>query len=105
MLDPLVEIVLEIDDVRYRKIYEERSNYIIRPVEDNRYTIIKSRRAYNVEIEPGPPLRAVCDCPDWRFNAKKKGIPCKHIWLVAHSMGLVDFPDQEDKDDEKPEDE
>lgn len=90
----MAEVVLDVTDVRFMKVVASRSDYTVEKVTPTSFIVRKGASTYFVNLEKadGKPLVASCNCPDWNFHARKFGVPCKHIWLVAEQEGLVSFP-------------
>lgn len=86
------EIVLDVTDMRFAKVARSKDQYTIETVSEGRFIVRKDPSVYYVGLDRTKVIRASCNCPDWRFNSRKRKVPCKHIWLAAEATGLVQFP-------------
>lgn len=95
----LQEIVLAVDDARFRAAVLARRRYHMLHNRDDTVTFCRVGAGGRVDrlyttaiVSRDDRLFGRCECRDWLYRASREGVPCKHLWLAAAELGLVELP-------------
>lgn len=92
----MIPLHMDVEDSRFGHALAEHLEFLLE-MDGESYRLWRLGEAgsgYRLSIRrrAGEKIWGRCACPDWQYRASKEGLPCKHLWIAAESLGFVRFP-------------